>query len=1301
MLRRWQRPEPRCDVSMMQALRLFALLALTAGPAAALQSAPVRVQRIVPATPVAVPATPAPQDPAAQPAQPGQDAPPAGGEEPEELTEEQKQAAEEAAAEAEKQKRLGKIPSFHFDRRPSAILDAWSTPPAEEQEAEEEEQPVEGAGEATEGTEEGEQAEEGETAAEAEPEPDPFDVELEALGLNLTLGHWPSVREYLASQDEEVGKALYARILTVLKTPPPQQGPQVVNGVRLQPTHLEKYVVSFEDVLGLASAAPHELDQESIQSLSALLRLSLASGHVIEAFLAHLRAQADLPEEERILTDREAAKILMGAGRAVEAGEFLPDVETATGDEDHEALNMLSRHLLARYAEDKKTAHLEQAWHVTQAIFASDEVEEEQKDEALKRAVELAPKIRDELGLTWLEESFTSEARRGMDIVAAIGSASARGIQHHPRDAAFRLKGLELQKTAVEALLAAAPDRATEWRASLGLLAANWLSEAIYSYQFDQSTSRGPQIQRDSYGNIYYIGNTYRRQNNLPTAIPTGEILDVMPAGEWLDLVDPGARPKFDMVSAQLLLKVNEEDAAFPYIEQLARTHPDQAKDLVEEFLRVWTNNHDPNASRRYTNTYMFMFGFERRAEGIPLTRSKQERNLAELSEWVRRLRALPIEDPDEELLVRAFTKCHSTAEVYRLEAIESVFGDIEQLEPETLAELAQQMRTNLATVWRQPAEQKNKNTRRRQGDLRAEVLRGYSVAAEVISNALADHPDEWSLQLAGASIAFDENNYRRELKAESDFTEKRASAFAEFRRAADSYAAVVEDLPEEEESTRVYELWFYASLGACDLGDIDHEKSPDPTQAAHIRAAIEALPGEAATRHMDRFANLLFTRMSALSPAVKYRYLRSGFEIVGDDNKAAFEARKVFDYYRDLVTEIQLETIIDGRDVVGHEEPFGLFVNIRHTKEIERESGGFGRYLQNQNTSTSFTYNYGRPTEDYRDKFEEAARQSLQEHFEVLSVTFENEDVTSSAVEEYGWRRTPYAYLLLQPRGPQIDTIPSLRLDLDFLDTSGYAVLPVESPAIPIDAAAPRGEPRPVTNLQVTQTLDERQAREGKLILEVQASARGLVPDLDAIVDLEPEGFEIESVEDTGVAVSRFDEESDDPAVVSERGWMVTMRAADEDSQPASFRFASALADDTQLVFQRYADADLLEVGPEIDFDETYGERSYAWLLGVALLAALGIGAAVTWRRMADRTPVATEGGLAIPENLTPFTVLGFLQEVREQGRLSPDSERELAQSIERIEASYFRNGSGAEVDLREVAEDWMRRSRNGAARV
>ena len=268
--------------------------------------------------------------------------------------------------------------------------------------------------------------------------------------------------------------------------------------------------------------------------------------------------------------------------------------------------------------------------------------------------------------------------------------------------------------------------------------------------------------------------------------------------------------------------------------------------------------------------------------------------------------------------------------------------------------------------------------------DIQAEVFRGYEVARSVVDDALGKHPNHWALVLALASIEHDENNYRKEIKVDGGFSKRQSDAFAKFQQAAQLYTEQIGQIDEDNQSTKVFDLWFYASLGACDLAKINEQTVPDMRQPERIRKAILALPGEAAQRHMTNFANALFTRMSAANSAIKFRYVRAGLEIVGD-HKRAREARQVYDYYKDLVTEIRLEAKVDGSDVVGHSEPFGLFVNLRHTREIERESGGFGRYLQNQNAGTRYYYNYGRPLEDYRDKFEEIVRQALGEHFEIL----------------------------------------------------------------------------------------------------------------------------------------------------------------------------------------------------------------------------------------------------------------------------------------------------------------------------
>ena len=413
-------------------------------------------------------------------------------------------------------------------------------------------------------------------------------------------------------------------------------------------------------------------------------------------------------------------------------------------------------------------------------------------------------------------------------------------------------------------------------------------------------------------------------------------------------------------------------------------------------------------------------------------------------------------------------------------------------------------------------------------------------------------------------------------------------------------------------------------------------------------------------------------------------------YGVVGLNNDEK-EARKVFDYYKDLVTEIKLDARIDGPAAVGHGQPFGVFIDLRHTRDIERESGGFGRYLQNQN-SLMFSYNYGRPTADYRDRFEKLVKDALKEHFEVVSITFQSESVHSRADTKFAWRITPYAYLLLKARGPQVDTIPTVRLDLDFLDTSGFVVLPVESPALPIDCKASKSEPRPLTKLQITQTLDERQADKGKLLLEIKADGIGLIGPLDELLTIDTPGFEIKKTEDNGVNVPKFAEDSNSIAIVSERSWTVTLQAKDDSNERSQiFRFGLAKTG-ADTTYQRYRDADVEKVDREIDLERSYGERrlgASAWLIGSAI--GLGLCAAcavVVWfgKRRRGPTPVA------LPSKLTPFTVIEFLARVRSSPKLTAAQRTEINHAIAAVEACYFDAGNnGRTLDLHDTVQRWV----------
>lgn len=1263
-------------------------------------------------------------------------------------------AALDTAAQA--QQRLQRLMQARLDRRPSTILRTWVTPVEEPDQDPSAAPPpaVMPGGGGDEGgvivMEEGgiviedeglppeiqaqmmaamAQAQGGAPAAAPGAPADPFQAEVKAWERAVTLGDWAYVASTIASLPPELGKQLHTHLLQGLSVPPPDQRPQHPAGMAL----MEKNALGPPDVIALSDAAPVATDATTLALLGGLLHEVESQGHVLDPVLAAWKSGDHALGGGDPARRRAAAEVLLASGRAKLAGTFVPDRAAAEGQNDAKGLDLLARWLLAlNLQEEKKLAHLEAAWQVNLRLLgvpalpepapatgpedeAAQAARSKQKREArelrelkrvaLERAVALVPRVRDELGQTWLLEGFERELERGRDVLALTGALAASGRMLHPREPQERLQALRLQHVAAKALIEHEQARAAEWGDKLELLLRNWLAEAEVSLAEGELARQLAQLRRDRYGNFYYFDDMemmqQRQDPRRPQPIGGADLLDLRPGEEWLACTPESLRPRVLATTARLHLLQREPDRAFPLLERMAAARPEEAHALAEELLRIWTEEHDLNTDQSRRGQYVFFWGFEQRADGIPLTRSKQERNLAELGRIVARLRQLPIQPVSEKLLANAFVRCHGSAEVYRLEAVEKVFGAVSGLEAPTLAGLIQTMRANLAQHWRDPEVQRAANTKRKKAEVEAEVVRGYEVALRLAEDGLQRHVDRWELLLARAAVLQDQNEYvRRELRQSAEYSSHRAAALEAFQAAARAYAARLPQLEEKDESLDVYETWFHAALGACDANRLKNDQRPDMSQPLLIRAALEALPGEAAARHLKQFASGLFTRLSAVDPGVKFTYLKAGFMIVGDHPDAR-EARKVFDYYRDLVTEIELITRVDGSDRIGHQRAFGLFVDIRHTEHIERESGGFQKYLQNQNQGY-FAWNYGRPTEDYRDKFEEAARKALGERFEVLSVTFHEPSVRSREDAESGWRVTPYAYLLLRPKGPEVDKVPSLELHLDFLDTTGYVVLPVASAPLPVDARDPKGDPRPFSDLELTETLDERRAGEGLLVYEIKATARGLVPDLDQVLGPIPAGFRVEKTDDQGCAVVRCDADKPVTAAVSERLWTLSLRGrTDQSALPAAFHFPSPKVSGVKETLQRYVDQDLVQVGREVPLEARYGDTAPRWPW--ALCALVLVGVAVAAMRIVSQDPAVllAASPWQVPERVTPFTVQALLTRIRAEAPLSPEARRELDAALIDLDARYFartpRAGEGQ--DLAALAREWVERAAPRAA--
>ena len=1269
----------------------------------------------------------------------------------------------DAAAKPEEKKpdpaaeRLEKINKQKFDRKPSTILKVWSevsgvvqpkakTTSATDSDASNLPPEIVAQMEAAKA-----RAGESNPAANTEKDgpkkasEDPFDKELETLSRNVALGRWPNVADQLKKLTPKEGIAAWRAIVKSLGTgqqlatgvitlaksssastiPVDNSNSQsnmmmqrmmVFNNINMNDPETmalmqgrgslnEQNLLTAKDFIALTKASPQAVEAEDRDPLARLVLLVDRQTDATEDLVRQIQILVDQKDPKPVLSRRDAALILTSANLAADAGPFLPPPESPEAKSDPVVLNLLARYALAKYNRIGTPELVNQAWSALQALMALEVKTAEQsqaREEATKQAIALVPKVDKALARKWFEDSFKGRPERGVALLTSLGESASTNVQTNIRASEPRLRNLEMLKTAIDALLAIAPERADQWSESLTTLAASWLAEVKITKQFDRSS--GPRIQRDMYGNVFYSSDDEAQVNqqfvpNMPQAVPAREMVRLAPLAGWLERVDPGMKPNIHKALAELYLKIGGDSEAFPHIEEVAKTEPEMGRELAQEFLKVWTTNHDMNQAKNQRNPYVFMFGFEQKAESIPLTRSKQERNLQELGGWLVRLKKLPIRPVDESLIAKAFTTCHSTAEVYRTEAITAVFGPMENLKPETIARLAQQMRLNLAGLWRKPAVQDQAKTKRREKDIREEVLRGYATAQKVVDEARRKYPNEWSVTAAKAALMHDENNFQQEIALSPNFMPIRRKALALFAEAALQYTSVVNNLPADRQTNDVFDQWFYAGLGACEPAQINETTVAEAGQPALIREALKTLPGAASGSHMNRFANQLFSRMSALTPSVKFRYLKAGFEIVGDAPQA-YEARKVYDYYKDLNREIQLEALVDGPTTIDPSQPFGVYLQIRHTREIERESGGFGRYLQNQGNSNNFYYNYGRPLENYRDKFQESVTKALQEHFEVISVTFETEKVTSNPLPEPGWRATPYAYLLLKAKGSKVDRIPSMKLDLDFMDTSGYVILPVESATVAVNCNSGKPSSRPFRNLQITQILDERQSADGKLILEIKSTGHGLMPPVADLVNLDAiPDFKVEKIEDQGLAVSRFDEDSSAAGIISERMAMVTLKAeVGLPALPAEIVFPKSKVDTAKVTYQKYVDADLATADPVTRLIARYGkvDRSGQYLaiaggFGGLILAGIAIPRLI---KSLGRKSVAIHQELPTE----PFAVLGFLRGVESEPGLNETLRSELKDAIRSVEQSFFAVESertGTAPDLQSLALRWSRYGR------
>lgn len=784
-------------------------------------------------------------------------------------------------------------------------------------------------------------------------------------------------------------------------------------------------------------------------------------------------------------------------------------------------------------------------------------------------------------------------------------------------------------------------------------------------------------------------------------------------------------------------------------LRELAKLDPYVAMAMASELMASLTGSFNANPVDQRQQRMIYYGGMQPPTPiGVPLTRARQERNLKILKSAAEDLRTFLPEALPADAMVKAFIACHSPAEVYRLDNIRNIFAPLDKMPVEQVFQFAETMRTQLAKSWQDAKVQQAAQTNRTPAQTIDEVRLGYASLQTFLDEVSKNRNEEWLLTLYFGVVAFDraEFDYANGSKLD-DYAKRRNQAFDAMEMACDRYMVALKTGKIPTPGERPWLMWFNSVLQASSLAnpgiEVDDEKkivSSFRSQVDRVRDSLRKLPEGAYTYHRDRLAETLYTQAVGAGEG-KMLWLERSYNLIKtptpgthpDDarpNPVADRISALLTFYQELLNEIHLQVDIDGNSSIRPDEDFGMLVSVRHTVMLGRESGGFGRYLTNQSQPIYYGGQQQEPRK-YRDDMDKAIKAALENNFVVRSITFLDPSVRPLPLGE-SEQTTPLAYVQLAPKDKVKDSIPSMKFNFDFIDRAGQVILPVASTPIAIKVEAEAG-PRPVKDLDITQTFDQRKLGEGKAQLEIISTGKGVLPGLadlfgaKSAAQLEEgrefQGFLIKRITDSGSQVNQVEEKDNLVEVSGERSWIIELEATDIGSLPSSFSFGKMFRiirnvfkpdlgslppafdflpvefKDAKALYKQYRDADLAETGPSVTIEIPGRSRLLSFTVKAILAMLVMLGAFWFWRRTMAKVAVPSEAVVfELPANLTPFSALHLLEQIRASGRLEPAALIDLDQDIQALQKQYFAPGSVApsanEAELRALCSNWISRA-------
>jgi hypothetical protein len=1134
----------------------------------------------------------------------------------------------------------------------------------------------------------------------------------EEFNMSVLLGDWTAVAKALAELPSEQAVSGYTRLLdslgdqsigvdVVLKA-------EAVNSdedpnERIQRLQKERETLKkkpapllSEDFYALIDASPSNLREENIPALTKLAKTVLGEGGR-ETLVERMKTDwkglgGDTPEGRKL-----AAQLLSSLGWIRDAAPFLPLKSEEWDDAETTQLVFAMEYFTQTGIADRDERQLQKAADICARLMKSARFGNYTRPQfrlAMDRLVQLLPALEPALAQQLIKEQLFQQTATLSDLISIVGDLGQTTAQG--TDLQARIASLGTQHLILEALAS----KKDQIPSNVAVLVMNWLQEAEGCYRAGgvlvTDMSQAERMMMRRYG---------MSSAEKAPSLSTEQILSTAPPQELISQLNPGLAQRVQLTRVKVD-SLRSDIAGFDLLKDYVKKYPGLEREICQDILSGWVSKRTKPAESEQVKQ-MRAYGMYvppqllQQGSGIPLTRLRQNQNIEQFKKLLAELRTISPEPLDATLIVQAFMTLHSGAEVYRMEDIEAIFGPPEKMVHKELLDLLGGMRERLNQEWRDPKTQQQAATNRTEEEAKDEVSRGYRTAMELAKRGILEDSGDWASFITRGQLFYDASQYELERQVKlTEYVSLRDEAFASFKKATDIYAAKLPELPRGQWTIEPYQAWFLVMLGASDLGQLTSNTARTDPGLQSIGDSIRSLPNDAGGKHLELFAKMLGELFPRVPANVRQIFLNSGLGVVGADNPAAKAATQSLDYYKELLDEIQLRIQLDGPDRVGHSQPFGAFLTLETTRQLLRESGGFGKYLQNQSSQQQAMMggagNAG-GAKNLRDEISKNIHTALDETFEVVSITFHDAAVKTIDLPREGWVETPLAYLVLRAKNPAVDRIPSIQVDMDFIDQPGMVVLPVASQVQPLDAKDAETELRPCADLHLDLTMDERDWNEGKVVVEIQARGQGVIPNLEKLFETARDGFELEVV-DGNLSVSQFVSDGKQRVPQADRNWQLTYRRKADLKGDVIFPFPKLMpaVTPTAVEYKHYQDADLVTVDAAkanagVKLSSQFGDGARNTTIGALIAAALA--ALVLYLRR--HKPVTAESAtrLTAPAELTPFATVAYLRRIRDTREpVMSDAEKvALDQQIREIESSCFKPEPVATLDFKSLVKKWQ----------